>query len=162
MTESSTVQLCKWCGCLVTKPISLGSFQQIKKCLWGTARAPALPRCNLFFFSRLISLRKEWPWGRKAGFCSQLCACLFSVWRSGFASAQQGTKKGSGCKQRCWAVEMPTEPCHRKPCTLLQPANVPVLCGSEGGKNETRLLGHKMFLHRRTVRHFHWENKNIL
>lgn len=101
--------------------------------LMGTSRAPALPRCNFFFFfpPRLISLRKEVALGQKSWIL--LTALCLSVWpwRSGFASVQQGKRKGSGCNQRCWGVEMATEPCHRKPSSLLQPANVPVLCCSK-------------------------------
>lgn len=99
--------------------------------LMGTSRAPALPRCNFIFSPpRLISLRKEVALGQKSWIL--LTALCLSVWpwRSGFASVQQGKRKGSGCKQRCWGVEMATEPCHRKPSSLLQPANVPVLCCS--------------------------------
>lgn len=108
-------------------------FPTDQKCLWGLPELLHFQDVILFFFPQgLYPWERRWHWGRKAGFCSQLCAYLCSVWpwRSGFASVQQGKRKGSGCNQRCWGVEMATEPCHRKPSSLLQPANVPVLCCS--------------------------------
>lgn len=83
-------------------------FPTDQKCLWGLAELLHFQDV-IYFFSRLISLRKEWHWGRKSGFCSQLCACLFSMWPwgSGFASVPQGTKRGSGFKRGAGALKCP-------------------------------------------------------
>lgn len=137
-------------------------FPTDQKCLWGLPELLHFQDVIFFFFPRLISLRKAWHWGRKAVFCWQLCACPFSVspWRSGPASVQQGTKKGSGCKQRCWGVEMPTEPCHRKPCGLLSQQRF--LCSAVQRKKWHTALWTLNVFTSSTVKHFYWENKNIL
>lgn len=141
-------------------------FPTDQKCLWGLPELLHFQDVILFFPPQgLYPWERRWHWGRKAGFCSQLCACLCGLGEVAlllYSRARERVvvaSKGAGVLkwQRNLATGNPPVCCSQQmfPCSAVQGQ-------IQGGKNEIQLLGRKMFLHSGTVTRFHWENKNIL